>query len=80
MGTLGLLKRAVSGGTGILPVRPRAILALETKDLHGQDGRATHGQDAHATFFNSPSVPVFLDFLEHVRREVCEQPKPLWDA
>ena len=55
---MGLLERSVSRGTGILPVRPGAILALETKDLHGQDGRATHGRDAHATFFSSLTVPI----------------------
>ena len=37
-------------GTGILPVRPRAILALGRQDLDGQYGRATHGRDVHATF------------------------------
>ena len=38
-------------GTGILPVRPGGLLALDTEDLHGQDGRATHGRDARATIW-----------------------------
>ena len=37
------------GGTGILPVSPTAILAVDSAEGQGRDGPATHGRDAHAT-------------------------------